>query len=40
MIHIASDAGIWGEQSIGLYSVSKAAAVVMLGEDAGAGGRS
>jgi NAD(P)-dependent dehydrogenase (short-subunit alcohol dehydrogenase family) len=30
MIHIASDAGIWGEQSIGLYSVSKAA-VVMLG---------
>ena len=31
MIHIASDAGIWGEQSIGLYSVSKAA-VVMLGQ--------
>src|SRR6201993_1500151 len=31
MIHIASDAGIWGEQSIGLYSVSKAA-VVMLGK--------
>jgi NAD(P)-dependent dehydrogenase (short-subunit alcohol dehydrogenase family) len=30
MIHIASDAGVWGEQSIGLYSVSKAA-VVMLG---------
>jgi NAD(P)-dependent dehydrogenase (short-subunit alcohol dehydrogenase family) len=29
MIHIASDAGIWGEESIGLYSVSKAA-VVML----------
>jgi NAD(P)-dependent dehydrogenase (short-subunit alcohol dehydrogenase family) len=41
MIHIASDAGIWGEQSIGLYSVSKAA-VVMLGKmlalDAGADG--
>lgn len=31
MIHIASDAGIWGEQSVGLYSVSKAA-VVMLGK--------
>jgi NAD(P)-dependent dehydrogenase (short-subunit alcohol dehydrogenase family) len=31
MIHIASDAGIWGEQSTGLYSVSKAA-VVMLGK--------
>ncbi len=31
MIHVASDAGIWGEQSIGLYSVSKAA-VVMLGK--------
>ncbi|MGH3397317.1 MAG: SDR family NAD(P)-dependent oxidoreductase [Streptosporangiaceae bacterium] len=31
MIHIASDAGIWGEQSIGLYSVSKAA-LVMLGK--------
>jgi NAD(P)-dependent dehydrogenase (short-subunit alcohol dehydrogenase family) len=31
MIHIASDAAIWGEQSIGLYSVSKAA-VVMLGK--------
>lgn len=31
MIHIASDAGLWGEQSIGLYSVSKAA-VVMLGK--------
>ena len=31
MIHIASDAGIWGERSIGLYSVSKAA-VVMLGK--------
>ncbi len=31
MIHIASDAGVWGEQSIGLYSVSKAA-VVMLGK--------
>lgn len=30
MIHIASDAGVWGEQAIGLYSVSKAA-VVMLG---------
>jgi NAD(P)-dependent dehydrogenase (short-subunit alcohol dehydrogenase family) len=41
MIHIASDAGIWGEQSIGLYSVSKAA-VVMLGKmlalDAGPNG--
>jgi NAD(P)-dependent dehydrogenase (short-subunit alcohol dehydrogenase family) len=31
MIHIASDAGIWGEQSIGLYSVTKAA-VVMMGK--------
>ncbi|MGN6794931.1 MAG: SDR family NAD(P)-dependent oxidoreductase [Streptosporangiaceae bacterium] len=31
MVHIASDAGLWGEQSIGLYSVSKAA-VVMLGK--------
>jgi NAD(P)-dependent dehydrogenase (short-subunit alcohol dehydrogenase family) len=31
MIHIASDAGVWGEQSIGLYSVAKAA-VVMLGK--------
>ena len=31
MIHIASDAGMWGEQAIGLYSVSKAA-VVMLGK--------
>jgi len=31
IIHIASDAGVWGEQSIGLYSVSKAA-VVMLGK--------
>ena len=29
MIHIASDAAIWGEQSIGLYSVSKAAVVMM-----------
>ena len=31
MIHIASDAGIWGEQATGLYSVAKAA-VVMLGK--------
>jgi NAD(P)-dependent dehydrogenase (short-subunit alcohol dehydrogenase family) len=31
MIHIASDAAIWGEEAIGLYSVSKAA-VVMLGK--------
>jgi len=31
MIHIASDAGVWGEQTIGLYSVAKAA-VVMLGK--------
>jgi NAD(P)-dependent dehydrogenase (short-subunit alcohol dehydrogenase family) len=31
VIHIASDAGIWGEQEIGLYSVTKAA-VVMLGK--------
>jgi len=31
MIHIASDAGIWGEQATGLYSVTKAA-VVMLGK--------
>ena len=31
MVHIASDAGIWGEQATGLYSVTKAA-VVMLGK--------
>jgi NAD(P)-dependent dehydrogenase (short-subunit alcohol dehydrogenase family) len=31
MIHIASDAGIWGEQALGLYSVTKAA-TVMLGK--------
>jgi NAD(P)-dependent dehydrogenase (short-subunit alcohol dehydrogenase family) len=31
MVHIASDAGVWGERSIGLYSVSKAA-VIMLGK--------
>jgi NAD(P)-dependent dehydrogenase (short-subunit alcohol dehydrogenase family) len=31
MIHIASDAGIWGEQATGLYSVTKGA-VVMLGK--------
>ena len=31
MIHIASDAGIWGEQPTGLYSVTKAA-VIMLGK--------
>jgi len=31
MIHIASDAGVWGENAIGLYSVSKAA-VIMLGK--------
>jgi NAD(P)-dependent dehydrogenase (short-subunit alcohol dehydrogenase family) len=31
MIHIASDAGIWGEQATGLYSVTKAA-VIMLGK--------
>ena len=41
MIHIASDAGIWGEQATGLYSVTKAA-VVMLGKmlalDVGADG--
>jgi NAD(P)-dependent dehydrogenase (short-subunit alcohol dehydrogenase family) len=41
MIHIASDAGVWGEQATGLYSVTKAA-VVMLGKmlalDAGADG--
>src|SRR5712691_5173939 len=41
MIHIASDAGIWGEQATGLYSVTKAA-VVMLGKmlalDVGAAG--
>src|ERR1700739_3424212 len=34
MIHIASDAGVWGEQAIGLYSVSKGAAV-MLGKRLG-----
>jgi NAD(P)-dependent dehydrogenase (short-subunit alcohol dehydrogenase family) len=41
MIHIASDAGVWGEQATGLYSVTKAA-VVMLGKmlalDGGADG--
>src|SRR5262245_51350655 len=41
MIHIASDAGIWGEQATGLYSVTKAA-VIMLGKmlalDGGADG--
>jgi NAD(P)-dependent dehydrogenase (short-subunit alcohol dehydrogenase family) len=41
MIHIASDAGIWGEQATGLYSLTKAA-VVMLGKmlalDGGADG--
>jgi NAD(P)-dependent dehydrogenase (short-subunit alcohol dehydrogenase family) len=41
MIHIASDAGVWGEQETGLYSVTKAA-VVMLGKmlalDVGADG--
>jgi len=41
MIHIASDAGIWGEHATGLYSVTKAA-VVMLGKmlalDGGADG--
>jgi meso-butanediol dehydrogenase / (S,S)-butanediol dehydrogenase / diacetyl reductase len=31
MIHVASDAGIWGEQATGLYSVTKAA-VIMLGK--------
>lgn len=31
MIHVSSDAGIWGEQATGLYSVTKAA-VVMLGK--------
>jgi NAD(P)-dependent dehydrogenase (short-subunit alcohol dehydrogenase family) len=31
MIHVASDAGIWGEQATGLYSVTKSA-VVMLGK--------
>jgi NAD(P)-dependent dehydrogenase (short-subunit alcohol dehydrogenase family) len=30
MIHIASDAGVWGEQSIGLYSVTKAAVVMLV----------
>ena len=41
MIHIASDAAIWGEQSIGLYSVSKAAVVMlskMLALDGGRDG--
>jgi NAD(P)-dependent dehydrogenase (short-subunit alcohol dehydrogenase family) len=31
MIHIASDAGVWGEQATGLYSVTKAA-VIMIGK--------
>ena len=31
MIHVASDAGIWGEQGIALYSVAKSA-VIMLGK--------
>jgi meso-butanediol dehydrogenase / (S,S)-butanediol dehydrogenase / diacetyl reductase len=41
MIHIASDAGIWGEQATGLYSVTKAATVMlgkMLALDVGADG--
>jgi NAD(P)-dependent dehydrogenase (short-subunit alcohol dehydrogenase family) len=41
MIHIASDAGIWGEQGTGLYSVTKAATVMlgkMLALDLGADG--
>jgi NAD(P)-dependent dehydrogenase (short-subunit alcohol dehydrogenase family) len=41
MIHIASDAGIWGEQATGLYSVTKAATVMlgkMLALDLGAHG--
>ena len=41
MIHIASDAGIWGEQATGLYSVTKAATVMlgkMLSLDVGAAG--
>jgi NAD(P)-dependent dehydrogenase (short-subunit alcohol dehydrogenase family) len=41
MIHIASDAGIWGEQAIGLYSVTKSATVMlgkMLALDLGADG--
>ena len=41
MIHIASDAGIWGEQAAGLYSVTKAATVMlgkMLALDVGADG--
>jgi NAD(P)-dependent dehydrogenase (short-subunit alcohol dehydrogenase family) len=41
MIHIASDAGIWGEQATGLYSVTKAATVMlgkMLALDLGADG--
>jgi NAD(P)-dependent dehydrogenase (short-subunit alcohol dehydrogenase family) len=31
MIHVASDAGVWGEQATGLYSVTKAA-VIMIGK--------
>jgi NAD(P)-dependent dehydrogenase (short-subunit alcohol dehydrogenase family) len=31
IIHVGSDAGVWGEQAIGLYSVTKAA-VIMLGK--------
>jgi NAD(P)-dependent dehydrogenase (short-subunit alcohol dehydrogenase family) len=41
MIHIASDAGIWGEQATGLYSVTKAAVVMpgkMLALDGGPDG--
>jgi NAD(P)-dependent dehydrogenase (short-subunit alcohol dehydrogenase family) len=41
MIHIASDAGVWGEQAIGLYSVSKAAVLMlskMLALDGGPDG--
>jgi NAD(P)-dependent dehydrogenase (short-subunit alcohol dehydrogenase family) len=41
MIHIASDAGVWGEQATGLYSVTKAATVMlgkMLALDLGADG--
>ena len=39
MIHVASDAGIWGEQATGLYSVTKAAVVMLAKMLALDGGR-
>ena len=38
IVHVSSDAGVWGEEEIGAYSVSKAALITltqMLAMDAG-----